>query len=277
MSKNSAIEWTHHTFNPWWGCTKISPACDNCYAATWARRFKRAEWGPDAARVSASEERWKEPLKWNRDAAARGTRARVFCLSMGDVFEMRSELDPLRGRLWKLIEETPSLDWQLLTKRPGNVLGMVPWTTVWPANVWLGATVEDQKWAARRLPLLVEIPSAVRFVSCEPLLEAIDLTEWLTRVGTRRGIDWVIAGGESGVGARPTGVSAVASLRDQCREAGVPFFFKQWGAWWPKTEDRFVKLGKKLSGRQLDKRTWDEFPSTHHEQTTGVGSMSSMR
>ena len=260
MAENSAIEWTHHTFNPWWGCTKISPACDNCYAATWARRFRRAEWGPDAARVPASEERWKEPLKWNRDAQARGERARVFCLSMGDVFEKRSELDPLRTRLCKLIEDTPSLDWQLLTKRPGNVLGMVPWSQVWPSNVWIGTTVEDQKWAARRLPLLIEIPAIVRFVSCEPLLEAIDLTDWLARDVAKRGVDWVIAGGESGAATRPTALSWVQSLRDQCTEAAVPFFFKQWGSWWPKNEDTFVKLGKKLSGRHLDKRTWDEFP-----------------
>lgn len=260
MAENSSIEWTHHTFNPWWGCTKISPACDHCYAAALARRFNRADWGPDATRVPASEERWKEPLKWNRAAEALGERARVFCLSMGDVFEKRLELDSLRARLWKLIEETPSLDWQLLTKRPGNVLGMVPWTTPWPANVWIGTTAENQKWAERRLPLLVEIPAAVRFASCEPLLEAIDLTDWLARPGMKQGVDWVIAGGESGAGARPASLSSVRSIREQCMEAGVPFFFKQWGAWDTTSGNSLVRVGKKVAGRHLDGRTWDEFP-----------------
>lgn len=259
MAANSDIEWTHHTFNPWTGCTKISPACDRCYAASMASRFRRADWGPQARRVPAREPSWQQPVKWNRDAELASERRRVFCLSMGDLFEKRRELDPLRARLWPLIEATTSLDWLLLTKRPANVTGMAPWGTTWPANVWLGTTVENQKWARRRLPFLLQMPAAVRIVSCEPLLEPVDLTGYLARDG-RPGIDWVIAGGESGAGARPSDPSWMRSLRDQCAEAGVPFFFKQWGAWSPESSGGLLKLGKKRSGRHLDGRTWDEFP-----------------
>lgn len=261
MAENSNIEWTHHTFNPWTGCTKISPACDHCYAASLAARFRRAKWGPHAERVLASESTWKQPMKWNRDAEAQQRRARVFCLSMGDLFEKRTELEAPRARLWALIEQTPWLDWLLLTKRPGNVLSMVPWRGEWPMNIWIGTTAENQKWAERRIPLLLGIPATVRFVSAEPLLEPLDLTNWLARPGTTMpGIDLVIAGGESGAGSRPMDPAWARSLRDQCNEALVPFFFKQWGMWGPAdgSGSQLVRLGKKNAGRLLDGRTWDE-------------------
>src|SRR5258708_7584279 len=117
MGKNSHIEWTHHTFNPWWGCTKVSPACDNCYAEAWAKRVGNDVWGSKAPRRFFSDSHWKEPLKWQAQAAEEEERARVFCASMADVFEARPELDAPRARLWKLIESTPNLDWLLLTKR----------------------------------------------------------------------------------------------------------------------------------------------------------------
>src|SRR4051812_42185869 len=127
MAKNSHIEWTHHTFNPWWGCTKVSPACNNCYAELWAKRMGHKIWGGTAPRRFFTDAHWKGPLVWNEEAQAKGERERVFCASMADVFERRAELNPYRERLWALIAETPWLDWLLLTKRPQNIGGMVPW------------------------------------------------------------------------------------------------------------------------------------------------------
>lgn len=121
MGKNSRIEWTDHTFNPWWGCTKVSEACKNCYAEAWSKRVGQQVWGPQAERRFFGERHWLEPLKWNADAAAHGKRLRVFCASMADVFEDRRSLDPWRSKLWELIEATPQLDWLLLTKRPEHV------------------------------------------------------------------------------------------------------------------------------------------------------------
>ena len=184
MAENTAIEWTDHTFNPWVGCTRISPACDNCYAADWARRAgKPGLWEPGAERQRTSAENWRKPLKWNRDSAARvaagGRRTRVFCASLADVFD--NQVPPeWRADLWALIRATPDLDWQLLTKRPQNIADMLPsdWADGWP-NVWLGATVEDQERADRNIPHLLAIPARVRFLSVEPLLGPVDLEPWL--------------------------------------------------------------------------------------------------
>lgn len=157
MAKNSQIEWTHHTFNPWWGCTKVSPACDNCYAELWAKRMGHQLWGQRAARRSFSDAHWKEPLVWNTDARLEGARHRVFCASMADVFEKRAELNSLREKLWELIESTPWLDWLLLTKRPQNISYLSPWSGgKWPSNIWLGTTVENQAFAAQRMPHLLK-------------------------------------------------------------------------------------------------------------------------
>ena len=256
-------------------------------------------WGPNGTRVVAAEAQWKLPLKWDKAAKAAGERHRVFCASLADVFEDWkgdlsnasggrlwvsrcvaigdvpfwfperpqgdfSQCRPLRmadvrARLFRLIDETPNLDWLLLTKRPENVHRMcfeawckkVPGHVsqnegdgrVWkfPPNVWLGTSVEN-KATLTRIETLREIPAAVRFLSLEPLLEdlgPLDLT----------GISWAIIGGESGPGARPMQAEWVRSLRDQCQAAGVAFFFKQWGG-----------TNKKATGRELDGRTWDEFP-----------------
>jgi len=272
MAKNSRIEWTDHTFNPWWGCTKVSPGCTHCYAETWANRVGLSVWGHRAERRLLSDQHWREPLRWDREAARNGRRRRVFCASMADVFEYRAELNPLRARLWDLIARTPNLDWLLLTKRPHLVSRMVPWGKEWPRNVWLGTTAENQKWAQKRLPHLIEHPAVIRFVSCEPLLGPIDLEQWLPS------IDWVIAGGESGPGARPMNPAWAKSLRDQCVNMGVAFHFKQWGHWSPNVPRGYrprqtieltdelgrtivlAKLPKKRAGRVLDGRTWDEFP-----------------
>jgi len=243
--QNSAIEWTDHTFNPWIGCTQVSPACDHCYAMVLMdHRYHRVQWGPGQPRSRTGAAYWRQPLRWNRAAELAGIRPRVFCASLADVFdgEMPGILDPWRAELWDLIERTPHLDWLLLTKRPGNVMRMVPWGDRWPQNVWIGTSVENADWAANRLPVLSSIPAAVRFVSAEPLLEDFSLAG--------HNVDWVIAGGESGHGHRPLEADHVRSLRDQCNDLGVSFFFKQWGGSTPKK-----------AGRVLDGREWSEFPT----------------
>jgi protein gp37 len=276
MAQNSSIEWTDHTFNPWWGCAKVSPACDNCYAELWAKRMGHKVWGSSAERRFFSEAHWNEPLDWNEQARVDQTRKRVFCASMADVFERRAELSQQRKRLWKLIEATPWLDWLLLTKRPQNINSMVPWGVDWPSNVWLGTTVENQTYAEKRLPLLLRNASVVRFLSCEPLLGPIDLSSWFNRQGLHP-IDWVIAGGESGPKSRPMHPDWVAKILDQCKRANVPFHFKQWGHWVPIEivqtaetariltfqADRpvtMMALGKKAAGRILQGEIWDGLP-----------------
>src|SRR5687767_5634241 len=131
MAKDSRIEWTHHTFNPWWGCVKVSPACAHCYAESWAHRLGAKLWGRDAPRRFFNDEHWKHPIRWNSEAERAGVRRRVFCASMSDVFEIRAELNPWRAKLWPLIERTPWLDWLLLTKRPQNIQRMAPWDDKW--------------------------------------------------------------------------------------------------------------------------------------------------
>jgi protein gp37 len=259
MAKDSAIEWTDHTFNPWWGCEKVSPACTNCYAETWAKRLGKDLWGRQSPRRFFSDDHWNEPLRWNRQATAASERRRVFCASMGDVFESRGELDEARRRLWRLVESTPSLDWLLLTKRPENVLEMTPWNEDWPANVWIGTTAEDQRYYDLRAAHLATIPAKVLFLSCEPLLGPITLSPDVR-------VDWVIVGGESGARARPMTPAWARSLREQCELIGAAFFFKQWGEWGPRNrEDHSLsRLGKKNAGRTLDGSTWDQFPDLGH-------------
>ncbi|MGR3484453.1 MAG: DUF5131 family protein [Paracoccaceae bacterium] len=268
MGANSKIEWTTHTFNPWWGCLRVSEACKNCYAEAWAKRTGQKVWGKDAPRRFFTDRHWNEPLRWNGAAAKSGTRARVFCASMADVFEDRRDLDAPRARLFDLIAKTPSLDWLLLTKRPGGVMRLAPWGRDWPANVWLGTTVELQKRADELLPILADVPAAVRFISAEPLLGPLDLRPWLAS-----SLDWVITGGESGPKARPASPSWFMDLMRHCMEADVPFHFKQWGDWAPgdgvnlakarmEAQDgaQMVRLGKKAAGRVLDGREWNGLP-----------------
>ncbi|MDR5815839.1 phage Gp37/Gp68 family protein [Caballeronia sp. LZ033] len=248
MSENSKIEWTDHTFNPWEGCQKVGPGCDHCYAETRNARFAggtAVNWGPGAPRRRTSPANWRKPLQWNRDGtfyALHGRRQRVFCASLADVFD--NEVDLLwRRDLFRLIAETPNLDWLLLTKRIGNVPTMLRHIGVeqLPDNVWLGATVVNQAEADRDIPKLLAVPASVRFLSMEPLLGPVDLRlDWrndIARWDDRgrdlplRRIDWVIVGGESGPGARPMHPDWARSLRDQCAAADVPFLFKQWGEW----------------------------------------------
>ena len=255
MARDSSIEWTDHTFNPWWGCAAVSAACDNCYAEALAKRFGHRTWGTKAPRRFFGDAHWSAPVAWNAAALRSGRRARVFCASMADVFENRTELDPHRERLWGLIRATPALDWLLLTKRPQLVANRLPsdWGDGY-SNVWLGATAENQVDADRRLPHLLRVPAAVHFVSAEPLLSGVDLSPWLSREAPRR-IAWVIAGGESGPKARPSDPSWFRGLRDQCLSTDVSFHFKQWGNWGQSADGQTIRQTKANSGRALDGRT----------------------
>ena len=268
MARDSRIEWTDHTFNPWWGCSKVSPACAHCYAETWAKRTGHDLWSAHSPRRFLSDSTWRQPEIWNSEADRSGRRFRVFCASMADVFELREDLDPSRERLWNLIEHTPRLDWLLLTKRPHLVRDMVPWDEDWPNNVWIGTTIENQHWANIRLPFLADIPSVIRFISCEPLLGSLNLAAWIGK------IDWVIAGGESGPHSRPTNPCWFRSLKNQCHSHETPFHFKQWGDWAPiNTVDAVPRstvtrgtttmgrFGKKKAGRFLDGNIWNSIPA----------------
>lgn len=248
--KNSQIEWTHHTFSPWRGCTKVSAGCTNCYAETMAKSNPAilGEWGPNGTRVIASESYWLQPISWNKEAEAAGKRRRVFCAPLCDVFEgpdtMPSEVWPqvsaARRRLYYLIEETSQLDWLLLTKRPEHVSTLIPtrWSQRLPDNVWIGTSVENQAAADERMPHLLNIPARVRFLSCEPLIGHVNLTKWILDVRTKCPISWIIVGGESGPCARPMHPEWVRALRNQATATGIAFLFKQWGEWisvpWPR-------------------------------------------
>ncbi len=228
MVANSKIEWTHHTFNPWWGCVKVSPGCTHCYADTFAKRVGQKVWGADSPRRFFGDKHWDEPLKWDAAAKKAGERRRVFCASMADVFEARDDLVEPRLRLWSLIERTPNLDWLLLTKRPENIAGHRYPT----ANVWLGTTCEDQRRADERIPRLLAAPAAVHFLSVEPLIERVDVLGPRARGADTNvaGIDWIIVGGESGHGARPLELWWIRSLIAQGRDLGAAVFVKQLGA-----------------------------------------------
>jgi protein gp37 len=239
MGDETAISWADHTFNPWWGCDKISPGCKLCYAAAFDKRFGGDHWGDRAPRRFFGDKHWAEPLKWNRAAERAGVRRRVFCASMADVFEDRDDLAEPRRRLWGLIDECRALDWLLLTKRPENFGLFLPFP-LWPANpwphVWLGVTAENQEQASRRIGILARTPAALRFISAEPLLERVELGLLGTMprdatggryVMTHERIHWVIAGAESGGGARAAAVDWFRALRDECRDAGVAFHLKQ--------------------------------------------------
>lgn len=298
MGKDTAIEWAHATFNPWWGCEKVSPACAHCYAERDAKRYGHDIWGPDKPRRFLSDRHWREPEEWNRQAEQEGRPWRVFAGSMCDILEDRDDLQASRERLWGLVERTPNLIWLLLTKRPEKFPIGVParWMTPggWPRNAWAGTTTEDQPRADERIPHLLQVPAPVRFLSAEALLGPLEIEPylWPTCLASReehirehdgglwcdeRQIDWVIAGGESGPHARPTHPRWVRRLRDQCTHSGTPFFFKQWGEWAGdhhasgvygnpapahEFEDgtRVFKVGKRAAGRLLDGREWNELP-----------------
>lgn len=327
MSANTNIEWCDHTFNPWIGCTKVGPGCDHCYAETLMdHRMHKVQWGPKGERVRTSSKNWNDPVRWNAQAdaftAQHGRRQRVFCASLADVFDNAVPVQ-WRRDLFDLIATTPNLDWLLLTKRIGSARSLYAGAYLdsarpWPAHIWLGATITSQEEADRDIPKLLAVPARGRFLSMEPLLGPVDLTElqppgiervWLDSLRGRAAplggsqpssptarIDWVIAGGESGPGARPMHPGWARDLRDQCAAAGVPFLFKQWGEWTPgenvdrkrgtvdtayleddgwhifkenlatadghiDDEPDLYRIGKKDAGRLLDGCTYDGFPT----------------
>ncbi len=324
--ENSHIEWTNHTFNPWWGCMKVSEGCKNCYAETLDNRYHNADphWGPNSPRKEMSDKHWAQPFLWDEKARKAGVQAKVFCASMADVFEVSDDPVVINGRtrLFNIIENTPNLIWQLLTKRPENIINSIPesWRYFFPDNVWIGTSVENQKAADERIPYLLSVPAKVRFLSCEPLLGPLDLTnipcqipEWFPLKFQKNEIEhldclagyksfpgndrdlcpinseihWVIAGGESGHGARPMHPDWATSLRDQCANAEVSFFFKQWGEYLPKCQiekrpntdfygkpihlpspnnpdkiNTYYKLGKKEAGSLLNGVEYKQFPNT---------------
>ncbi|MBL9086234.1 MAG: phage Gp37/Gp68 family protein [Planctomycetia bacterium] len=254
MSIGTGIEWTDATFNPWTGCTKVSPGCKFCYAALFDSRHlheKQSHWGPGARRMPASEAQWEQVAALNRRAEKRGTPLRVFCASMADVFESEAPVAQQK-RLWETIAATPHLRWQLLTKRPERVLETIPeaWRVTPPPNVWYGTSVESADYL-RRVAELQKVPAAVRFLSVEPLLGSIPLMPL-------DGIGWVILGGESGPHARPMEAEWAREIRDQVVRVGVPLFFKQWGQ--HNSKGRRMKSKKFKGYNRLDGKTWRQFP-----------------
>lgn len=297
------IEWADVVWNPVTGCSKVSEGCRYCYAETQAKRF----WGERKfTEVRCHEDRLETPLSWKKPR-------RVFVNSMSDLFH-KDVPDSFIGKVFAVMAMAPQHTFMILTKRPERMyklLGYVHgefWETIrlnlringhefevseeiplkvsiMPLkNVWLGVSVEGQESADKRIPLLLETPAAVRFVSCEPLLGPIELRQWFPSFDD--GLDWVIVGGESGRFARPVHPDWVRNIRNQCNFEHVPFFFKQWGEWEPISvenvlenkpnrrdgrnyarishpswrETYMARVGKKRAGRVLDGRTWDEFP-----------------
>ncbi len=245
MGEDTKISWATDTFNAWWGCTKIAApagrrsACDHCYAADLANRYGHEVWGKDADRRFFGDKHWREPEAWNRKAAETGERRRVFCASMGDVFEDRRDLDEPRERLFDLIGRTPNLDWLLLTKRPEQMPRLAPasWRDGWPRNVWAGTTAEDQARFDLRMGRLAVVPAVVRFVSAEPLFGPISLREYgPTADDTVRALDWIIIGGESGGKQRVAlDHDAALEMAVTANRRGIALFFKQDSGRYPGT------------------------------------------
>lgn len=252
MGRRTGIGWTDHTFSPIFGCVKIGPGCQFCFAERFTRRLGMDVWGPAAVYREMGDKYWHEPVKWNRTAEQRQVRRRVFCASMSDVFD-NAWPDHTRPRLWKLIKATPWIDWQIVTKRAGNIEGMLPedWGDGYP-NVWLIATIVNQEEADRDLPKLLRVPAAIRGVSYEPALGPVD---WSPYLGPDKAI-WVIGGGESNQGGcRECRIEWLQSAADQCREHGVAFFAKQLGAM-PTLNDKPYPMPRQSKGD--DPAEWPE-------------------
>jgi protein gp37 len=264
VSVGTAIEWTEATWNPVTGCDRVSEGCDHCYALTLARRLKamrnpRYQRDGDPRRsgpgfgLTLHPDKVKEPLRWKRPRM-------IFVNSMSDLFH-DDVPDSFICDVFAVMAEAGQHTFQLLTKRPGRMASLLRsdwWSDSLSSiadgpfplpNVWLGTSVETQKWADVRIPKLLQTPATVRFLSCEPLLGPVDLDRIWPRTAINQ-LNWVIVGGESGLKARPMNPDWARSIRDQCVVAGVAFFFKQWGGRTPKA-----------GGRNLDGRTWDEMPS----------------
>lgn len=241
MSDKSSIEWTEATWNPVTGCTKVSPGCAHCYAETFAERFRGVPGHPyeRGFDLQLRPERLNQPLEWKRPRL-------IFTNSMSDLFHPEVPVEFIQS----VFDTMVRADWhtfQVLTKRSERLAELAP-RLPWPNNVWMGVSVENQRWTSR-IDDLRQVDAAVRFLSCEPLLGPLKLQLY--------GIHWVIAGGESGRRARPMRPQWVRSIRDQCRANRVPFFFKQWGA----HDETGHRVGKKYAGRRLDEKVHENLPS----------------
>lgn len=226
MGKETTISWTNHTFNPWIGCTKVSPGCDNCYAATLDSRWGHDSWGKTKPRRVTSNSYWMQPLRWNQEALRLGRRDFVFCASLADVMDDEAPAGA-RERLWQLIDGTPNLTWQLLTKRPHRYEHYLPPNGFPHGNVWLGTSTENQQFYDMRWPILqraAEGLSLIAFVSYEPALGPLTIRQHSVLPS------WIIAGSESGPKRRPAETEWFEELRDECTALGVSFFMKQLGA-----------------------------------------------
>lgn len=248
MADETGISWTDHTFNPWWGCSRVAPGCDNCYAAALDNRTGGKYWDDVTVKPRLTKDaNWRKPVKWNKEAKASGTRHKVFCGSMMDWCDKNAPAGAL-DRLWQLIRETPYLDWQLLTKRATLIKKRLPgdWGKGWP-NVWLGVTCENVEHGIPRVQELVKIPAIIRFVSAEPLLE--DISDYICDYAN--GLDWLIVGGESGPNCRPMNSAWVYKLLFEFGLGQIiPVWFKQWGG-----------NGKDKGGNLVDGHKIHEWPN----------------
>lgn len=315
MADKTGIEWTEATWNPVTGCDKVSDGCTNCYAESIAHRFDGTPAYPNGFAVTLRPERLDMPLRWKRPR-------RIFVNSMSDLFHNQVPDDYI-AHIWAVMAWSPAHTFQILTKRHGRMRVLLSssdfkskvddaWYDFgrrynmaakvghpghpydrWPLpNVWLGVSAENQQWADIRIPALLDTPAAVRFISAEPLLGPLSIFA-SSKIDRDPGLDWVIAGGESGRGARPMHPDWVRALRSECSFNGVPFLFKQWGEWRPylTSRDGFVephayvnaetghvateedalnapgnwtgvfRFGKHRAGRELDGQTWDQYPA----------------
>ena len=238
--QRSSIEWTEATWNPVTGCTEISPGCAHCYAKTFAERFRGVEGHPyeNGFDLQLRPERLDQPLRWKKPRT-------IFVNSMSDLFHPEVTFEYIES-VFEVMAEANHHRFQVLTKRSERLAELAP-SLPWPNNIWMGVSVENQRFV-HRIDDLRQVTASVRFLSCEPLLGTLDLD--------LSGIDWVIAGGESGPGARAMDPEWVRGVRDRCAEVNVPFFFKQWGA----HDSDGRKVGKKRAGRRLDGRLFSALP-----------------
>lgn len=229
MGETTNIGWTDKTHNEWIGCQVVTEAeCGDCYAKRWAIRHGMDVWGGLYDSDRHLTKTHDNPRRWNREAEVLAIRYKVFCASLSDVFEPHPQVAEARLRLWTLIEETPFLDWQILTKRPKFIRTLVPqsWLQTWPGNVWIGTSVGTQAAAEKRIPYVLELDAPVIFLSCEPLVAYIRLATYFAQ----RKINWLICGGYSGTQDRPMQLSWARSLRDECQQHDIAFFMKQLGS-----------------------------------------------
>lgn len=260
MAENSKIAWTTHTANFWMGCTKVSPGCRSCYAQTLTtNRMGLSVWGEGSTR-QAVKSIWNNLKKWEREAKADRERRRVFVMSLGDFFEDHPVANDVRARVWPVLRDLEWLDLQILTKRPENFARFLPRDMGWPfPHAWLGVSVENQRFANSRIPILLDTPAAVRFISAEPLIGPVNLREAYGPMAANVPIlDWVIVGGESGPGYRPMDHAWARALRDECVADGTAFFMKQSAAY--RTE-----MGTHVEEVDGSKWVWKQYPRTPYQ------------